>query len=196
MLRNAKATIFAYAITAVMAVAWTPAPAASPFFVEPDVDVLYSAFGEQAGDSFGWVAEDLGDIDGDGVNDIFIGDFAAFRDGPRTGRAYLYSGRDGHRLGVINAENIGDGVGPGRIVPDVDGDGLGDVYVAAFRFGENFEGKAWVRSGRGGIIRTMTGTEPGAFLGIDALSLEDVNDDGRTDFLLTGNGVIHVIAGN
>lgn len=137
-----------------------------------------------------------GDVDGDGIGDIFIGDFAAFRDGPQTGRAYLYSGRDGHRLGVINAENVGDGVGPGRIVPDVDGDGRADVYVAAFQFGANQEGKAWVRSGRGGIIRTMTGTEPGAFLGIDALSLDDVNDDGRTDFLLTGNGVIHIIAGN
>lgn len=136
-----------------------------------------------------------GDVDGDGANDIFIGDYAAYRDGNGTGRAYLYSGRTGNRINVINAENVGDGMGPGRIIPDVDGDGLADVYAAAYLYGDNDTGKAYVRSGRGSVIRTMTGTEPDARLGVDALALDDVNHDGKTDFLLTGNGVIHVIEG-
>lgn len=147
-----------------------------------------------------------GDLDGDGVGDIFIGDYDAQRGrsnpnsneplGTGTGRAYVFSGRDGHRLGVLNAESHGDGFGPGRIVPDVDGDGRSDVFVAGYTWGDNAEGKAYLLSGRGGILRTMTGTQPAAFLGVDALGLGDANGDGRTDFVLTGNGLLYVIAGN
>lgn len=153
------------------------------------------------------------DVDGDGVNDIFIGDFGARRgqENPnlggtnpnspnpenRTGRAYVFSGADGSRLQVINAENNGDGIGPGRLVDDVDGDGLADIYVASFIFGPNLEGKSYLYSGADlSLIREMTGTMPFAFLGVDALGLRDADGDGLQDYLLTGFGVIHVIAGN
>lgn len=137
-----------------------------------------------------------GDIDGDGISDIFIGDFNAFQEENGTGRAYVFSGLNGNRLSVMNAESNGDGLGPGRLVSDVDGDGRDDIFVAAYTWGGNAEGKAYLRSGRGGVIRTMTGTEPTAFLGVDAAGLSDVNDDGKLAFLITGNGVIHVITGN
>lgn len=146
-----------------------------------------------------------GDIDGDGVGDVFVGDYDAQRGGSNpsshdplttgTGRAYLYSGANGHRLGVLNAESRGDGFGPGRIIPDVNGDGRDDVYVAGYTWGPSFEGRAYVMSGRGGTLRTMTGTQPFAGLGVDAVGLDDVNGDGKTDYLLTGFSEIHVILG-
>lgn len=46
------------------------ATAASPFFEESDMNVHFTVFGEQIGDAFGWVAEDLGDINGDGASDF------------------------------------------------------------------------------------------------------------------------------
>jgi hypothetical protein len=153
------------------------------------------------------------DVDGDGINDVFIGDFAATRgqqnpnlgggnpNAPRpvggTGRAYVFSGADGTRLHVINAENNGDGIGPGRLVGDANSDGLADVYVASFTFGPNAEGKAYLYSGADlSLLRTMTGTQPSVFLGVDALGLGDVNFDAVPDYLLTGFEAIHIIAGN
>lgn len=140
-----------------------------------------------------------GDVDGDGIGDIFVGDFAARR-GPlnsASGRAYVYSGANGSKLLQFDAENNGDGIGPGRIVPDANGDGLADVFVAAFTFGPNAEGKAYLRSGSdGSLLRTMTGTQPNAFLGVDAFSAGDVNFDGIPDYVLTGSEVVHVILGN
>lgn len=146
-----------------------------------------------------------GDVNGDGVGDIFIGDFAARRGPPAnsanfnsgTGRAYVYSGVDGSQLLLFSAENNGDGIGPGRIVPDADGDGLADIYVASFTFGASAEGKGYLYSGvDGGLIRTMTGTVANASLGVDALSAGDINFDGLPDYLLTGFDVIHLIIGN
>lgn len=153
------------------------------------------------------------DVNGDGINDVFIGDYAATRGqqnpnrgggnantpGPvgGTGRAYVFSGADGTRLHVINAENNGDGLGPGRLVDDANGDGLADVYVAAYTFGPNAEGKAYLYSGADlSLIRTMTGTQPSVALGVDALGLADVNFDAVPDYLLTGFEVIHIVAGN
>lgn len=140
-----------------------------------------------------------GDVDGDGLNDIFVGDYAARRGPPNSdsGRAYVYSGANGAKLLQFDAENNGDGIGPGRIVPDADGDGLADIYVAAFTFGPNAEGKAYLHSGADGtLLRTMTGTAPNAFLGVDAFSAGDVNFDGIPDYVLTGFEVVHVILGN
>lgn len=138
---------------------------------------------------------DAGDVDADGVGDIFVGDFSD----ENGGRAYVFSGADRRRLRVFNAEAEGDGFGIGRGAGDVDGDGRADVFVAAYlESSAAFQGgKAYLFSGaRGDLIRTMTGTVPGAQLGFDALPVGDVNADGKIDFLITGIDVAHVVAGN
>ena len=149
-----------------------------------------------------------GDIDGDGVPDIFVGDYGAKSPEPTddgspgfgTGRAYIYSGADGRILRDIRAEFVGDGMGPGRGVPDVDGDGHDDIYVAAYTYSDEdlaAVGKGYLVSGRdGSVLRTMTGQTPVELLGVDALSPGDVNDDGSLDYMLTGNGSLWVILGD
>ncbi|MGK2926039.1 MAG: integrin alpha [Lysobacterales bacterium] len=147
------------------------------------------------------------DFDGDGVNDIYIGDYAAVRgqsnpNSPNaisggTGRAYVFSGATGEQLLLIDAENNGDGIGPGRLTPDADGDGLADIYTAAFLFGDNSEGKGYVLGAPDGAQRaTHTGAIPGDALGVDATWVDDTNGDGHFDYILTGNGVLHVISGD
>ncbi|TQV71809.1 hypothetical protein FKG94_19390 [Exilibacterium tricleocarpae] len=140
----------------------------------------------------------VGDIDSDGVADIYIGDYNARReDTDGTGRGYLFSGYTGRRLHVFEAENLGDGLGPARGVGDVDHDGINDIFVAAYTFtGGSFAGKGYLYSGaERRLLRTMTGAASGQLLGVDALGVGDVNRDGLTDYLLTGSGILHLIAG-
>jgi hypothetical protein len=137
-------------------------------------------------------ASGAGDVDGDGVNDVFVGDYNAER-GPRlgTGAAYVFSGATGKRLHVFGAEVVGDGFGPGRAVGDVNGDGHADLIVAAYTSSAAapFAGKAYVYSGRdGSVLRTITSTIAGENFGVDALGVGDVDGDGLTDFLVTAVG--------
>lgn len=48
-----------------------------------------------------------------------------------TKRTYIYSGVDGSMLHQYNAEADGDGLGPGRDLSDIDGDGSADLILLA-----------------------------------------------------------------
>ncbi|HEX6291769.1 MAG TPA: integrin alpha [Herpetosiphonaceae bacterium] len=151
-----------------------------------------------------------GDVNGDGTPDIFVADYNARRGandlddplGLGTGRAYVFSGADGSRLLVLNAEQKNDGFGPGRGVGDVNRDGYGDLIVAAYSSsdGAPLGGKAYLYSGRdGSIIRTFTSSLANEFLGVDAIGIGDTNGDGLTDYVLTGFGAtlghVYIVAG-
>jgi hypothetical protein len=134
-------------------------------------------------------AHGAGDVDADGTEDIFIGDYFALNG---DGRAYIYSGTDGSLIRVINSEAPGDGLGPGRGVPDVNGDGHDDLIIAAYTSSEGapFAGKVSVYSGAdGAILHSVTGNVANDWLGVDALPLGDLNDDGYPDYLITAMGL-------
>src|SRR5436190_24166120 len=60
-------------------------------FVEPNVQVLQEFDGTAGpGTDFGWAVSELGDVDGDHVEDAIVGE--PFTDG---GSTYVYSGRTG-----------------------------------------------------------------------------------------------------
>lgn len=146
------------------------------------------------GNNFGqFFASGAGDVDADGVNDVFVADYNAER-GPRigTGAAYVFSGATGKRLLVIGAENTTDGYGPGRGIGDVDGDGHADLIIAAYTSsdGAPTAGKAYIVSGAdGSTLRTITNTLAGENFGVDALGLGDVDGDGLQDYLVTATGL-------
>lgn len=143
------------------------------------------------GYTFGqFFAAGAGDIDADGTEDIFIGDYAALGG---EGRAYVYSGADGSLLHTFGPEGAADaGVGPGRGIPDVNGDGHGDLIVAAYlsSAGANQAGKVTIYSGAdGSVLHEVTGSVPMDNLGVDALSLGDLDGDGGQEYLLTATGL-------
>ena len=154
---------------------------------------------ETAGNLGSFFAHAAGDVNADGVADAYIGDFGDTALGAGSGRAYVYSGDTGEILRVCDAEFAGDGFGIGRGVGDVNADGHDDLFLAAFT--HTFQaaaggGKATLFSGRnGGVVRTFTGTVPGALLGFDAISVGDVNGDLLADYLITGTEVAHTVAG-
>lgn len=146
-----------------------------------------------SGGTFGtFFAAGAGDVDADGTPDIFVGDYNAYRgDAQGTGRAYVYSGVDGTAIHTFEAEADGDGLGPGRGIPDVNGDGHADLAIAAWQSsaGMPTAGKVYIYSGQdGATLHTATGTIEGDALGVDALAIGDLNDDGQMEYMLTSVG--------
>lgn len=137
----------------------------------------------------------VGDVNRDGTNDLYVGDYAE----TGSGRAYVFSGRTGAILHSL-AGPAGSGTGCGRGAGDVDLDGHTDLVVGRYTSsaGAVQAGQVVVYSGKdGSILQTITSLTAGENLGFDAVGLGDVNGDGKIDFLVaaaTGNRV-YVIAG-
>jgi hypothetical protein len=130
-----------------------------------------------------------GDVNSDGWEDVFIGEYNY--SGGR-GRAYVYSGLDGSVIHVFEADNPGDGLGPGRGVPDVNGDGHDDLIIAAYTANDGGinAGKVTVYSGADKTpLYTATGTLQSDALGVDALGLGDLDNDGFPEYMLTATGL-------
>jgi hypothetical protein len=134
-------------------------------------------------------ASGAGDVNNDGWDDVFIGDYNAFGG---NGRAYVYSGLDGQPIHVFNADAPGDGLGPGRGVPDMNNDGYDDVIIAAYTSNDGVTngGKVTIYSGADkSPLYTATGTILNDALGVDALPLGDLDGDGLPEYMLTATGL-------
>lgn len=144
--------------------------------------ILATLIGENPGDNFGFVADTVGDITGDGRPDFIS--TSPFNDVPSTdvGRAYVYSGANAALLYTVigtAGENFGWSA---AAAGDVDGDGTGDFIVGGPGTGN---GVARVYSGDDGtLIRTLTGPSAGSRFGVAVASLGDINADGRADLLV------------
>jgi len=130
-----------------------------------------------------------GDVDGDGYPDVYASDWTNNAKGPRTGRVYVHSGKDGHHLFTFTGETTGEGFGTSpSVAGDVDGDGHADFIVGAWQYSEAAAGggRAYLYSGKDGhLMKTYTCRTPGDTFGFDAVTLGDVDGDGDSDFLIT-----------
>jgi FG-GAP repeat len=159
------------------------------------------------GDSLGsFFVAGVGDVNRDGTPDIYAGDYydstngsdpAAFTD---SGRAGVYSGRDGHELLAWVGSDADAGLGPGRGAGDVNHDGHPDLIVGSYtsNAGASNAGRVQIFSGAdGSVLRTVTSKKTDEELGFDAVGLGGTNRDGVPDELVSaanGNHV-YIIAG-
>jgi len=203
---------------------------AASFGTELDLAALTPAQGfvingEGILDRTGWSVSSAGDVNGDGFSDIVIGAYFADGDGTRfrAGESYVIFGSDagfggsidlatltaaqGFKIfGAVSQDYSGVSV---HSAGDINGDGLDDVIVGAFRAdgagGRTYAGEAFVIYGTGAgfgasvDLATLTpdqgfaisGRDPGDGLGNSVSSAGDVNGDGIDDLLIAasaGNG--------
>ena len=130
-----------------------------------------------------------GDLDRDGTPDIYVTDFPNSAKGPSTGRAYIYSGKDGKTIYTFTGQTSGEGFGIGAAtMGDANRDGVPDLIIGAWQYSANAAsgGRAYLYSGKDGtLLRTYTCRIPGDTFGFDAVGIGDVDGDGSIDLLIT-----------
>ncbi len=148
-------------------------------FVEP-VKVIREWDGEHANDQFGWIARNIGDVDGDGIPDFVTSAPTSKGGGEDAGRIYVYSTKSGKLLWTLDGHK-GDQLGTGlEAAGDTNGDGIPDVVASA-------PGGGYVNiySGRDGrILRTLKAENGNDNFGRHVEGVGDVNGDGFADVIV------------
>jgi hypothetical protein len=146
----------------------------------------YTFNGAGSGNQFGTSVRNAFDVDGDGFDDIIVGEPLANPNGANSGRARVYSGKTGAILFTLNGAHAGDQFGYAVAgVGDVDSDGFGDLVVGApFEdyLGTQDVGSVYFFSGP---LGTQTGHWLGSSndqeLGFSVAAAGDVDHDGVPD---------------
>lgn len=175
------------------------APAQDAGLAPPDgVHILHTFVGEKD-EHAGIGLSALGDVDGDGVPDFLVGSMlGAYVFGFGPGQVDAYSGASGDLIFWVRGDSEGGGDAFGDTVVqlgDVDGDGVPDFAVGAWRF-QNYRGSVRVYSGTDGeVLHHLMGRDHGDPDGIggDGFGgvvgpMGDVNGDDHADFAI-GNEV-------
>jgi hypothetical protein len=125
------------------------------------------------------------DVNGDGVRDCAVGatqEGSLF--GPGTGYVQLRSGATGGLLRTLNGSIVGDRYGSSLAgIPDVDGDGAGDILVGADQSILGGSGYAKLHSGATGVqLHLMDGQGANERYGLVVAWMGDRDADGKQEF--------------
>ncbi len=138
----------------------------------------------RASSQFGWDLANAGDRNGDGCDDLFVGE-----PGESGGRAHLVSGKDGTLLRTYEPPVPTNSFGWYLArVDDLDGDAVPDLAVAAppgYGADDPPNGAVHVFStARGTLLRSLWGTQAGFGFGEQVAALDDLDGDGHGEIIV------------
>jgi FG-GAP repeat len=167
-----------------------PYPTGTVYVYDTAGSLLWSKSGPEDGESFGFSVASTEDLDGDGLRDVIVG-ATNFKD-PNTfakGRVLAYSATGGLLWSTPSPEPGGAFGLSLAALGDVNGDCVGDVGVGN-HYGKgqagNAAGRAYVLSGRGGLLWEIEGEVQGQWLGFSMAGAGDVDGDGLGEVLIGG----------
>jgi len=169
-----------------------------------DGSLLQSWSGTQYQAYHGDAVSGVGDVDGDGVDDVVVGEVHLSTVTTEPGYAFVYSGATGATIHTFSGDNGGDELGAAVDgMGDLNGDGRGDILVGApvrgFTAGDGY---ARVYSGiNGSVLFNFADPVTGTEFGTAVANAGDVNNDGKADIVvgapaaLGGLGQVTVYSG-
>jgi len=158
-----------------------------------DGSTIWQWFGGAVSDHMGSALGGLGDVNGDGVNDVFVGLLKENIVGAGQGAVRVYSGADGSMLYSVAGAGQGEWFSQrGCPLDDVDGDGVNDFAIGAPQPATppaSQQGYVVVLSGATGAqLHRWNGLSFGDLFGWSVARAGDVNGDGFCDVIVGAQG--------
>jgi hypothetical protein len=159
-----------------------------------DGALLHERYGDFVGEELGWRVSSLGDLNGDGYDDVGVTSHL-------LRRVRILAGPDGHQLRQHVMGDTNSGWPSIASVGDIDGDTVPDYAVGWPKdsTGGALTGTVVVFSGRNGVpIHMVHGPTPagssstGSHLGFSVAGAGDMNGDGVPDFAAGGPGAVEL----